>query len=238
MYIDELLQDHKDLLDTLPVPITNTLLWYSDEGYQDLNKNLRYGSPLTDEQYTHLQNLDYIFSKLVPINHSITVYKGIDILHIESDKAYVSTTYHEKQTHEFTGDGCCVIVFTVVPGSRVLSMEKYSVHGHEKEILLNKNGKFEITGIEDVKPYKKIHVTYLPTSALQVETLSEIQTQVFDQIKTKELIERIVNIFNKDELELLDEEDIRKDVAMYYKKFTGENISSGMMDDVMKAMYS
>ena len=98
-------------------------------------------------------------------------------------------------------------------------------------------GKMGVDSLVNNKDTPTIFVTYLPTSALQVETLSEIQTQVFDQIKKKELIERIVNIFNKDELELLDEEDIRKDVAMYYKKFTGENISSGMMDDVMKKLY-
>ena len=234
--MEHLLSDHKRIIKSMPKNIVDSIEWYSDEGYRNLNTRLRNGHGLTNEQEMHMTNISSIFEHIKPLSQSLTLYKGVETEEIKPDKAYVSTTYSIEQAYEFTKGTCCVIVFTVVPGSKVLSIESASVHFDEREILLDKDGQFFITGVEKRHPKTLIHITYLPKMSQPVALSKVPPIELPIMIKEIDKIVRISDIFSKDEVELFEEDEIRDQISEYYKKLYKSVIPIDSQDKIYELL--
>jgi hypothetical protein len=218
-------ENHERLLKANPGYL-ETIDWYTANGYKDFNKRMRNDEKLTETQQEHLNVLDEIFRKITPITKPIIVYKGVSNDKYESDKSFISTSRNMKQTYEFTSGNCCVVVITVSPGSKVLYLEKISNFEDEQEVLLNRGGKFFITGSEKNFPKSEIFATYIPDCSVGVREVKYIKKAIDIKVMT----EQIKSFFSKDEFELFEKADFETDIRYYYNKLTNEEPSHEMVE--------
>ena len=81
---------------------------------------------------------------------------------IKSDNAYISTTRKESVTELFAYDECCVIEFTISPGSKVLCVESVSSFKDEGEVIIERGGSFITTAIDESVIPIRVYITFIP----------------------------------------------------------------------------
>jgi len=176
------LDDQENYVLQLPEYIKDTINWYTTFEYENFNKKIRNKEKLSDIYHQHLDNLDKAFNDCNPLSSSIKVYKGVTLSDkndiIFQDSTYISSSLSEEVAKDFSGKKCCVIEITISAGSKILPMYFSSFHPAEKEILIDRNGYFILTGSDD----KMIFVTYIPGASIvvsntQVEKIQEIVTE-------------------------------------------------------------
>lgn len=69
-----------------------------------------------------------------PIPIPLTLYRGVTKSDITPDNAFISATYDESIAKGFTKGKCCIIVFNIPVGSKVLFIESISDSPEELEV--------------------------------------------------------------------------------------------------------
>lgn len=165
-----------------------------------INKYLRDIDTLTRDFKLLKKNLDYVFKYIPPLDHSITLYRGIkfssrsDFNTELNDFGFISTTYDKPIAFEFLEDyQCCLLEITLEPGTKVIPLESFSKYPEEREILLPP-GKFSLIRSTNTtyfgKPITINKVRYIPEEKI------ESQDQLLKYIRLVSL-EINTNIFKR-----------------------------------------
>lgn len=95
-------------------PLWNSILWYTGGNFDEFNQAIRHGGKLTQEQRSHLKNIDKLFELTPPITTPMIVYRGkrSENLHKEV-KSFLSTSIEYEQARDFADDTCCILIITV-----------------------------------------------------------------------------------------------------------------------------
>lgn len=75
------------------------------------------------------------------------------------------------------GESCCILIITVVPGTRYIDLQSISEFNSESEVLLPPGGELIFTGndLRDImypqwrKQLKVLYVTYVPPKSIHIE---------------------------------------------------------------------
>lgn len=179
-----------DFIDNLSENIKDSIRNYTLNAYMAINTKLRNNEKLLKIEQDILDDIDYAFKNVPPISSQITLYRAINSSHpvYKDDKlegfnpkkmvSVISATYDIESTGEFYSDKtkCCMLVITVPAGSRILPIENISEFKDEREILLNRNGAYYITGrgerIYEFHTEKDTvftyYITYIPKNSVIV----------------------------------------------------------------------
>lgn len=147
------------------------LTFYSSNEYSIINNALRGRSMegYTDNHYNAIRQVDIALNK-VRAQHDMLVYRGVankslvaglkpgDVFH---DKAFVSTTSSHSVAYDgFAGGaGGAVFHITVPKGSRAYPMGTVSKYPDEREILLPRGSRLQVSKIEHVDGIIRVHAT-------------------------------------------------------------------------------
>lgn len=235
-------QEHQQIayIDNLPNTLKESLMWYTGPSYIAFNKALREDAVSSIEHKKYMKNIDLVFSGAPPLTESMIVYRGVRFSgrisvdnddFLEIDNAYVSTTKDMKQTSLFSGEKCCVLQITISAGTKVLFLKKISMHEDEDEILLDRGGKFIITGTEIRKGMKIVYMTYIPKGSLLVKSVSEVKKAV-EKFDEKLIQQRIVEYILKYKSSV-PEEELEDEIELVSKRLE-KNFS--LTSDMIKAM--
>jgi hypothetical protein len=160
----------------LSQPQIKSVRWYTGDNYKDLNRRLRQGIQLTQEQEMNATNIDSVFKLATPISQDIVLFRGmsVDLLGPNESSiqpSFISCSYDEEAAINFTGDNnCCLYIVLVQKGVRIICLEAASIYGTEHEVLLPRLGTFTYTS-EDTETVmkgftpvimKRIFMTYTP----------------------------------------------------------------------------
>lgn len=145
----------------------------SDKGmipaYKEINTGLRSDSEVPDEHKQTVADLDAAFSTAIA-KESFKVYRGVSVEFAEKlskgkafvDKAFSSTTSDKNIAKEFSGKRGVVMEISVPKGAKALSLKDVSQYPEEKEVLLNRGGKYKVKGESiDDSGNKVLHVEYV-----------------------------------------------------------------------------
>jgi hypothetical protein len=196
------------------------LQWYTTREYRSFNENLRQGQLLSSLQLSMLSHIDNTFSQTPSLKEIFQVYRGIDSEFINVVLTYISTTCDISVAESFAGEECSLLRITVLPGAKILPLKNISLAGYEEEILLSRDGYFINNFIDTSRKPILYDLTYVPacsfpllerpvteisagSSPLLKRPVTEIVYSRPKSISSEELVERIVNLANPDEIELL-----------------------------------
>lgn len=141
---------------------------YTGSSYEILNKRLRNQEYLGNFQ-DMVDTLDRTFDDAPPTKRSITLYRGIDATEfINEVSSYISTTYNIVRARKSLGRRCCLLRILVSSGSQVLPIEEISEHPFEKEVLLPRTGRLEITNVDEEDAIAVYDLVYLPKKSVQI----------------------------------------------------------------------
>jgi hypothetical protein len=214
--------EDKIFLENLDENLKQSLIKYTGSS-TEINSIIRGLRPMTPEYEKIINNMDKIFQMVEPLKTPLTLYRGIsDKDQIEKgDDAFISTSYQIDQAETYMQDDCCLIIFNVPVGSRIIFVETVSRHRNEREVILNRGAAFSITAINLKVSPNKIHVSYIPSKAVTSHNLSKIVDKASEEAM---IINRIINLISKEELELEleiysdDEEALYNYINDMYKK--------------------
>ena len=145
----------------LPQGTKESLLFYKATGYGEINDILRQGSIPTDTSKMSTDQLrDQTVMHIINIDQAITkgaskpqptklFYRGVHGLDyfIETqgilvNKAYSSCSSDINQSFKFSGDECCIIVFTIPNDINYFEYKSLGINDYEQEILIQRNTQF------------------------------------------------------------------------------------------------
>lgn len=225
----------------LETELKESLKEYTDEAYKSINKTLREGKNLSVQDQRIVNHMDMIFEMVDPITETLTLYRGVKSMdQIKADKAFLSASYDLEQAKEFTKRDCCIIVFNIPPGSKVLFVEYISEHPYEKEVIIDRQGDFKITLVNEgsrTREINKVFVTYIPKISVsaKVEELDKVLDSAIDQMS---YIQRVVDIFPEDEYELFkdDEETLESSVKDIFKQLANMEPSESLVKTISERL--
>ncbi len=238
--MDEIKRKHIKLLSEIDNNLKRSLINYTDESYRSVNEGLRTKSILSTESLKIAKDIDSIFDLIEPINQTLTLYRGVsEQSHAQTDGAFISTTYDEKVAHDFTKGKCCILVINVPPGSKILFVESISDSPDECEVLLDRNGTFNITLVQEAQGLNKtrIFITYIPPMSV-VSTSQNLPQKVEKAIIVGDYISRVVDVFPEDEYSLFkdDEEVLNSSIIDIFTKIAQTIPNSSIVSAIRKRL--
>lgn len=197
-----------DYVSALSDNIKNSLIDYTGSDYERLNKRLRMGLDLTEEQAHILRNIDNAFKGVPLLKKAITVYRGLSEDLIPKILTFLSTSYDKERASKFSSLKCCLLIINVPSGTKILPLEKISENPQEKEILLPRKGEFNITNITYENERKTYHISFIPETAVAIDSKDSKQ-EIKDAIKKiektisiEEWADRLMSVITPDDIEL------------------------------------
>jgi hypothetical protein len=231
------IKEQRDYVLKLPQEIKNSLIWYTGGSYAEFSTSLREGKIPKEEK--HYKNMLLAFQGVPPLHHPLTVYKGIKHTQkvMDIDKAFSSTSLNFSGTEDFRGSSCCVLQITVPPGSKIIPLFDISHVQSEAEILLDKNGRYNVSG-EDIRQHidkykltldmKIFYVSYIPEVSVSVDKLSQVVKKAEPVLDSNLIQERIIKyIKGKD----ISEEDLSDEIIL-----VGKRLGIELPDKVLQAI--
>ena len=169
----------KNLAETYPDIRESIGNYTSSAGFfREINTGLRRRVKIEENDASLVRkNLDIAFQGAPPLEKPLTVYRGKSSDRMRPrDEGFVSTSLLRSRALNFAGPECCVLEITVPPGSKVLPVAFISFASDELEIILNRGGKFIVSGtkIDREKGMKIIYVSYIPMKSQESRSLEEI----------------------------------------------------------------
>jgi hypothetical protein len=145
-------------LHSLDVDTKEAIRYYtSNAGFENINNVLRgvkCGNKVNVLYTTNaIKLLDIAFLNAPPLKHDIVLYRGIHLynyLHTNLnfiDKGYLSTSLDINIAHKFNHykkTKCCLFEIHIPKGTRILPLTPFSHFTKEYEVLLPRNGEFQL----------------------------------------------------------------------------------------------
>lgn len=184
-------------VESLPTHIQTSLIYYTSDGYKDINDKLRHNIVLNDTERSIIENIDEAFKYVPPLSSPIMVYRGIGETFNGTVSSHISTTVYLDIAKSFAKKYCCILKITIPSGTRVLPLETISEHGHEGEILLSRFGRLNLIHTYEYEGIKTYDMVYIPEESIEVarvESLNKLEIDLWTS--------RIINIILPEEIEL------------------------------------
>lgn len=235
--MDDLLEVQYAYINKLDPKLKQSLRVYTSEKlqyYRALNSYLRGDiSYINTEQQNILDDLETIFDEVPTLSFPIVVYRG-NTRDVINNRAYISTSADKSTAESFTKNrDCCVFVITVSAGSKVVPLITVSEHPHEEEFLLDKDGKFMVTGSEIINGIRNIFITWLPQNAYPLPEV-EVPKENFDEriveLTRSSLDDAILN----EVLDAISEEDIIEELKFNFHSYYGREPSEKEIEELLK----
>lgn len=240
-FFNDIIDEHDLFLRQYPEDVINSVKSYTKQAYKTVNEGLRRGRKLKIEDQKIVNDLDLLFENIPPITKTLTLYRGVksfgNATKAGLEPAFVSASYEFKQAIHFTRGNCCIMVFTIPPGSKVLFVETVSNCPFEREVILDRNGTLHVSKYlnDSLKPYsngaeieqyKTINITYISNMSVSISNPTELSNVVKVAVDHLSYMERIVDNFEFDEWSMYDEEDLnllKISIIDLFKRFSGSD---------------
>lgn len=221
------LQEQEQYVSNLSHSITETIKDYTGSDYEEINTALRHRKTPSAAIAKKIEDLDAAFLGAPPLQHPITVYRGMKgKLDSSLASAYVSTSTDRIVPKDFTGGKCCLFEIQVPAGSKVLPLMRISEVKYEHEVLLHRKGvlvvTYETTRDElafghsvsaEPKPTMQIfYVTYIPDKVIAI-TPTVTQKTIKLVFSAQHWADRISARVNVEELEYFTPEEIVNNIV-------------------------
>jgi hypothetical protein len=200
------MEDQLNYVKHLSSDIYNSLVKYTDQYGFTLNRQLREHT-ITAESQKMIDDIDLAFLGVPVLQKSLTVYRSLDLY---TNFTYRSESYLSTGLALTTlGVGqptdksvtCCVLEITIPSGCKVLPLTEISVHPHEQELLLPRDGSLlfiseTIKTVENIQ-YNWIYCTFVtPTTPIDTYYIGERfkkELKIISNIFTEERIQEIMD---------------------------------------------
>lgn len=203
------MEEQYRFVDSLPLDVKNIVYNYTDDSYKQLNEKLRSNILLSKQERILVDTLDDLFDDISLLTETLIVYRGISKYYpFENINTFISTSLDKNVSISFSGKYCCILQIILPPGSKVIPLRSMSKLPGEEEILLPRNGNFQITfRNETIFPYI-YHLVYLPKNSISIKNKSkkEIDKEL-DQQEIDYWVKRILNLITDLDLEIFGPEE-------------------------------
>ena len=211
---DNFSQSEKTWLQAIDIDKKYALKYYSDDGYKDINAQLRNGkiSKFSEKIINTIDSLMENTKKDMVLKTNPKLYRGAEIPEITKaleagkditgfvfkENGYVSTSTDVKIAKDFVySNKTAIFVINVPKGTEAIDMKKISRYKDENEILLGRGKKFKISKVEysdkDKKHMPYIHVDIVPENIKENFYIENFSDYFLKNINYK----TIKNIVNK-----------------------------------------
>ena len=136
-----LLEKHTLFLEGLDNELVEAITTYTTHEYTTINSELRSGGSISLNTQQIVNRIDKVFEMVDPITEPLVLYKGVKSDKLVPDNAFISTSYKKDVAMAFAAYKCCIVVFSVPIGSKVLYVESVSDSPDEREVLINRDGR-------------------------------------------------------------------------------------------------
>lgn len=195
--IRQILDKQYEYVNDLNIEIRDIIKRYTGSFYYKLNKKLRENEELSYKYKTIVNKLDSTFNACPIIKDEITVYRGI-----QSDNfipeliSYISTSYDIDEAIKHSGIKCCLLKILIPPGSKILPIENISEYHGEKEILLHRLGKLNITSREYKGRLLIYNLVYIPINSVEINSNTNIK-KVKRELDIETISDKIVSFYDE-----------------------------------------
>jgi hypothetical protein len=224
--------------------LKDSLIYYSGEGYDAMNRAMRRGYMLSEKDEKHYANIMRVFEGAPRVREAVTLYRGMGAQYKDDFQhpGVMSTSYNKEVAKKFAEEDCCIYVITITPGEYgVLPIQGISENKEEDEVLLPP-GRLSVQSVvpwmaEGNEFYKEVvYCTYIPQNAILTDmSISPLPPTVREKLSTESWVERIVGMI-KDTVETLcdDSEDfelcIREEIEAieFYREIPNDAIEKAI----------
>lgn len=234
-----LVDKHKLFLQSLDKELVAAVTTYTTYEYKTINTELRSGRSLSLKTQRVVNQIDNVFEMVDPITEPLVLYKGIKNDNLKPDNAFISTSYDKDVALGFAGHKCCLVVFTVPIGSKVLFVESVSASPEELEVLINRDGNFAIINVVKARLGEKdiINVGYIPPKSVEVKQ-KDLEYAIESAMDQMSIIQHLVNSIPADEYDLFgdDDEFMSTSIKNIYQTYKKANIQQSMLENVISQL--
>ena len=173
LFYDSMVKKHYEFIMSHGKKVFDSVAKYTSTGINKrINRAIRKQKVLKEEDRKIVNDLDKLYNEVEPTTQPLTLYRGIKNKdHINTDGTFISASYVIDVGNKFINrpKKCCLIIFNIPIGSKVLFIGNCSYYFDEYEVLLDRKAEFSVTSIkEDDKGFTQIYVTYIPKGSLPV----------------------------------------------------------------------
>lgn len=237
--IKDILKEQFYYVDSLREDIVEVVRDYTGNEYENINRKLRNSEKLNKKEEAMINILDQTINGSPSTTGTITVYRGIKFEKFNSNMiSYLSTTYDIDIAYTHSNKNCCILKIVVPSGSKLLPIERISEYSSEKEILLSRYCKLNITDYHYEGDMLFYDVVYLPSVSIEINKNTD-KNNVKNSLSSEEWSERLVKLFTIEELEIYDtiEDVINSYVDLYFSKANVPKEGIKIAIDRLKSMY-
>ena len=203
---------------------------YTGSEYEYINQQLRTHRPLTFSQKEIVDNIDKAFVTVPPIEEPTVVYRGIKDKYIPDLHSFISTSFDVDATHKFRGRHCCVLRILLPVGSKILPIKEISDHPDEKEVLIGRFGKLNVTGKEYRDGMEYYDVVYIPE--VKVEIVDPSLENINELLSVETWISRLNGILSEEDIQIFGLKDAVYNIVE--TTFTNQRVPLQAIEAVLK----
>jgi hypothetical protein len=207
----------------LSTDLYESLRYYKEDGYGEINSELRSCLSFNDLDKTIKKHVENIDSVMKPGNslvlyrgfHNIDSYFSGDVSSIIVDQAYSSCSTDISVSAKFTENMCCIIKFYL---PEEIKRYEYKDKKYESEVLLERNLKFQILEAQEFYKGIRVHfaiVTKFLPPVINPEVIEKTKELIEDSVKIEDVVESIVDeILEEDFLDKSNKEELKETILL------------------------
>lgn len=253
--IEGIIRKHHNFFNTFKPHFIESVRKYTEDSYSSINNSIRENKPFSTEDQLIVNDLDELFNKVEPITETLTLYRGVNtIKQVKADGAFISSSYSWNQAEQFAQRECCLVVFNIPPGTKVLFIESISSRPLEREVLIDRLGDFSITLVQEgikekslshildinerrYKGLTKIFVSYIPKRSVWVEP-AKLQDVIEIAMEQLDYIKLVLDIMPEEEYELFkdDRELLKEQIIGIMRDRNINEIDYSLVDSIIEKL--
>ena len=190
LFYDSMVEKHYNFVSSRGKEVYQSVVKYTGTVVNKrINRAIREKKPLSVYDRKIVDDLDNLYSDVEPTTQPLILFRGIqDRAHVNADSSFISASYNINISKRFTNipQKCCLLIFNIPIGSKVLFIGKCSRYPHEDEVLLDRKANFLVTSIKEddkmgylksffnylvrnrLKDITQIYISYIPKDSLPV----------------------------------------------------------------------
>ena len=184
LFYDSMVKKHYDFVMSHGKEVFKSVANYTAiEVNKRINRAIRKKKALSEEDRKIVDDLDNLYSNVEPTTQPLILFRGIQNRdHVNADSTFISASYNINVSKTFINKPkkCCLIIFNIPIGSKVLFIGNCSHYPHEYEVLLDRKANFLVTSIKEdasfsnyfsgkgLKGLTQIYISYIPKGSLPV----------------------------------------------------------------------
>jgi hypothetical protein len=229
-----------DFIDKLdPKYITAIKKYTASDYYENLNRFMCAGLPLSETYETIYNDLMHVFNTVPRLSEPVVVWRGLRAPKLDKARLscqFVSTSLSVQAAtlQDFVGSVCCVLKITLPAGASVLPIEFQAEQDGEWEVLLPPNGDWVVLSSENLpytdafsrtKTIKTYYITYIPMNKVVLDNTIDTSRNLL-KLTDDENSQRILRAVVKDDFELLYDGVVSEENVLSYIEYIANYIGA------------